>query len=151
MSVGGEQVSLRVVHHLHPVLDRSQESVGAGQLTRLPLLQSAGLEKGADRVKCRGRPHGRIAAALDHLLDLDEELDFSDSAAAALQVIAWADVCALGEMVANSRGDLPDLFYHSEIQRAAPHKGLDRVEKALTERDITGRGAGPDESRTFPW
>ena len=72
---------------------------------------------------------------MDHLLDLDEEFDFANAAAPALQIIARADLGVLGEMVADPRRDLPHFLDHAEIERAAPHERLDRVEEALAERD----------------
>ena len=76
---------------------------------------------------------------MDHLLDLDEELDLADAAAPALEVKARADVGALGKMIADPGGNLPHLLDHAEIERAPPHERLDRVEEALAERDIAGR------------
>ena len=67
---------------------------------------------------------------MDHLLDLDEELDLANPAAAALEIEARADARALRKMVADPRGDLPDLLDHAEIERAPPHERLDRVEEA---------------------
>ena len=91
-----------------------------------------------------------IATAVDHLLDLDEEFDFANAATPALQVVARPDPRVLRKMVADPRRDLADFLDHAEIERAAPHERLDRVEKPLAERDIAGGGAGPDERRAFP-
>ncbi len=57
---------------------------------------------------------------------------------------------SLREMVADSRRDLPHFLDHAEIERAPPHERLDRVEEALAERDVAGRGAGADEGRALP-
>ena len=87
---------------------------------------------------------------MDHLLDLDEELDLANSAAATLQIETGGDLRALREMIANARGNLPDFVDHAEIERAPPDKGLDGVEKALPERDIARRRARANESGALP-
>ena len=66
------------------------------------------------------------------------------------KIVAGADLRILREMVADPRGDLPHFLDHPEIERAAPHERLDRVEEALAERDVAGRGAGADERRALP-
>ena len=50
-----------------------------------------------------------IAAAVDHLLDLDEEFDLANAATPALQVVARADPRVLRKMVADPRRDLAGL------------------------------------------
>ena len=87
---------------------------------------------------------------MDHLLDLDEELDLADAAAPALEIVARADLRALCEMVADARRNLPYLIDDAEIERAPPDKWLDRVEKALAQREVAGAGAGADEGGAFP-
>ena len=87
---------------------------------------------------------------MDHLLDLDEELDLADAAAAALEVIARADAAPLREMVADARGNLPNLVDHSEIERAPPDERLDRVEEALPKRSVAGSRARADEGGPLP-
>src|SRR4029079_13946256 len=97
----------------------------------------------------RRAPRG-VAPAVDHLLVLDEELDLSDPPAPALQIVARPDPCALREMVADARGHLPHLVDHAEIERRAPDEGLDRIEEALAERDVTGAGPGADKGGALP-
>src|SRR6185295_10763553 len=87
---------------------------------------------------------------MDHLLDLDEELDLADAAASALEVEARAKGCALGEMVADPRGNLADLVDHAEIERAAPHERLDRRQETLPEGDVAGARLRPDERCPLP-
>ena len=52
-----KQVSLRILDHLHPVLDRSQQAVGAGQLVRHGAVDPPGIVQRLDRVERRGRAH----------------------------------------------------------------------------------------------
>ena len=123
----GKQMRLRVVDHLHAMLDRPQQPVGLGQLAR-PSPRPAARRREAPRSRraWRRRADRSVAAAVDHLLDLDEELDLADAAAAALEVEAGPDRRALAEMVADPRGDLAHLLDHSEIERAPPDERLDR-------------------------
>ena len=147
----GKQMGLRVVDHLHPMLDGPQQPIGVGELAaRRRLVEPAGRSQSRDRVERRRRPHRRIAAAVDHLLDLDEEFDLANAAAAALEIVARPDARPLRKMVADARGDLPNFFDHTEIERAAPDERLDRVEEALPERDVAGSRAGADEGRPLP-
>ena len=82
----GKQVRLRIVDHLHAVLDRAQQAVGVGELARHRHRRDRpAASKRLDRVERRRRAHRRVAAAVDHLLDLDEELDLANAAAPALR------------------------------------------------------------------
>ena len=120
----------------------------AGRRRRAPsasgCVEPPGRGQRLERVERRRRAHRRIAAAVDHLLDLDEELDLANAAAAALEVVARADLRALREMVADPRRNLPDLVDHAEIERAAPHERLDRCRgsagRARCRRRRRGRG-----------
>src|SRR5947209_14293046 len=87
---------------------------------------------------------------MNHLLDLDEELDLANPAAAPLEVVTGADMRPLREMVPNPGGNLPHLVDHAEVERASPHERLDRVEEALAKRNVAGRGASADEGGAFP-
>ncbi len=102
------------------------------------------------RVEGRRGAHRGIAAAMDHLLDLDEELDLPDTAAPALEVEARPDLRALGIMVADSRRNLAHVLDHPEIERAAPHERLDRRKEALAQRPVAGGGPRADEGRPLP-
>ena len=81
---------------------------------------------------------------MDHLLDLGEELDLADPAAAALQVVAGTEPRPLREMVADAGGNLADFLDHSEVERTAPDERLDRLQEMLAEgagrRRRRGRG-----------
>ena len=140
-----QQMGLRVVDHLHAMLDRPQQACRLRQGCRDPRpVDPAGARSAASASSVAGGAHGRIAAAVDHLLDLGEELDLADAAAPALQVEARAEPRALREMVADARGDLADFLDHPEIERAAPDERLDRLEEMLAERAVAGarRGRG---------
>ena len=74
---------------------------------------------------------------MDHLLDLDEELDFADSAATAFEVVSGTDARALREMVANAERNLAHLVDHPEVERPPPHEGLDGIEEAASELEVS--------------
>ena len=87
---------------------------------------------------------------MDHLLDLNEELDLADASAAPLEIVPGTDDRAMSEMVANPRRDLPNLVDHPEVERPPPYERLDGVEKPLPKRPITCGSSGPDEGRSLP-
>src|SRR4051794_12249468 len=106
-------------------------------------------ESGNGFERC-GRAHGSIATAVDHLLDLDEELHLADAAAPTLEVETWPDLRTLGEMIPDARRDLPHFFDHPEIERAAPNERLDRLEELASQLHVAGGGPGADESGALP-
>ena len=126
-----KQVRLRVLDHLHAMLDRPQQAVGVGEI-------AAHASRRAVRPRCSAsiassvarRPDRRVASAVDHLLDLDEEFDFADAAAAAFEVEARADLGALGEMVADARA-----------KSAAPRRSRRSRASAATRRAGSSRGS----------
>ena len=118
---------LRIVDHLYAVLDSAEQAIGVGESSRCSAIETVRRHERLNRIERRRRAQRRIAAAVDHLLDLDEEFDLANAAPPALEVIAGTDVRPLSEMVADSRRNLPHLLDHAEIQRAAPDEGLDRI------------------------
>src|SRR5262245_38467617 len=96
-----KQVRLRVFDHLNAMLDRPQQPVGLAKLASHGFGKPSGRTQRLDRLERWRNPHGRIAPAMDHLLDLDEEFDLADAATAPLEVKAGADLGSLGEMVAD--------------------------------------------------
>src|SRR4051812_31165559 len=141
---------LCVVDHLHAVFDGPQKPIGSGERARDILGKAAGGKQRADGVECCRRAQRQIAAAVDHLLNLHEELDFPNAAAPALEVVARSDMRTLSEVVADARRNLAHVFDDAEVERAAPDKWMDRIEESLTERTVAGGGAGADEGRSLP-
>ena len=129
--ISRKQVGLCVVNHLHAMLDRAQQAVRLCKFPRLLRVEAVRGDQRRDGVQCRGSADAGIAPAVDHLLDLHEELDLADPPAPALQVVAGTDVRTLGEMIADTRRNLANLLDDSEIERAAPDERLDRIEKGL--------------------
>ena len=99
-----QHVRLRIVNHLHAMLDCPQKAVGFAELARSALVEALRREEVSQSVECRRGPDGGITAAVDHLLDLHEEFDLANPAAPALQIIPRADVAHLAQ---NGRGSAP--------------------------------------------
>src|SRR5436305_14379879 len=97
---------LRVVHHLHAMFDGAQQPISIAQLPRVSAIQAIRLDQGGDRVERPRHSHRGVAPAVDHLLDLDEELDLATSAAPALENETLPDMRALREMIAAPGRDL---------------------------------------------
>src|SRR6185295_1620174 len=139
--VGGKRVSLGIVDHLQAMLDRAQQPVRDGEFLGRGVVEPAGAQQSRDRIESRWNSHRIVATAVDHLLDLHEELDLADPAPPALQIIAGADPGTLSEVIANTRGDLPDLVDDAEIQRSPPNERMDGIEEALAEGQVAGTSA----------
>ena len=99
-------------------------------------IEAVGGDQCFERLERRGRPYRRVTAAVDQLLDLDEELRLADAAAAALEVEAGAERLALRIMIADAQADVADFLDGAEIERAAPDEGADLVEESLAQRDV---------------
>src|SRR5690606_34093586 len=143
-------VGLAVLDHLQPVLDRPQRAIGGGERRRLPCPDPPRLGECGDRRERRRSAQRRIAAAVDELVDLDEELDLADAAAAALEVEAGAERLALRVMIADQPADRLDFTDRAEIEAASPDEGMDRIEEIAAERRIAGAEAGADEGGALP-
>ena len=141
---------LRVFDHLRAVLDGPEQAICVVQRIGVGFGDVRCGAKCFDRVEGRGLANGRIPAAVNHLLDLGEELDFANPAAATLQVVAGTEPRPLREMIADAGGNLADLFDHSEVERAAPHERLNRLQEMLTERLVAGAHARANEGCSFP-
>src|ERR1044072_7918626 len=83
-----QEVSLCVFYHLRAMLDGPERAIGLGKITRRFVIQSFGGIQCFDCVEGGRQSNAGVAAAVDHLLDLDEELDLPDAAAAPLKVEA---------------------------------------------------------------
>src|SRR6476469_2462777 len=100
--VGREEMCLLVVDHLHPVLDRPQQPIALGDGIGVARSQMPPCLQRSDGIESRGDAQSRIAAAVDHLLDLDEEVGLTNTAATALQVKARAELRPFSEMIADA-------------------------------------------------
>src|SRR3954468_22736289 len=127
------------------MLDGAEQPVGSGQPVRLLGGNAAGRRECRQGVERRRSAQAGLASAVDQLVDLSEELDLADSAAAALQLEAGPERLPLGEMVADSPGDRLDLADRSEIEASAPDERMDGVEEITSDGGIAGGVAGADE------
>src|SRR4029079_4484607 len=89
-------------------------------------------------------------AAVNHLLDLGEKLDFANAAAPTLQIEAGPKLSALGIMIADAGGNLAHFLDDAEVERAAPDERLDRLQKMLASRSIARASASADERGPLP-
>ena len=69
---------LRVVDHLYAVLDSAEQAIGCRKFLSLLAIKSVRRHERGNRIERRRRAQGGIAAAVDHLLYLDEEFDLAD-------------------------------------------------------------------------
>src|SRR5579884_2712520 len=127
---------LRVINHLDSVLDRAQQPIRRRKLVRGKFINPVCSAKRVNRVERCRNSHRRIASAVDHLLDLDEELDLANTTAPALQIITGPDMSTLSEVITNSCRDLAHILDHSKARQRRPDKGWNGTEKR---RRIEGR------------
>ena len=97
----GQAVGLPIVDHLHAVLDRAQQGVSVDQRGRIGGIDPACPSQRRQRVARSGNAKRRIAAAVDQLMNLGEELDLTNAASPALEVIARTKRLALRMMIAD--------------------------------------------------
>ena len=147
---GRQAVRLAIVDHLQPVLDRAEQRVALRQRGGLFGVDPARPGEHGECVQGRRRAQAAVAAAMDQLVHLGEELRLADAAAPALQVIAGAERLALGIMVANAPGDLPDLRHRAIVQRAPPHERADRDQEPPPQRQVARRRPRADEGGALP-
>ena len=143
-------MGLLIVDHLHPVLDGAQCAVGGGKGGRDGGIEMPGGGERGERGHGRGDLQREVAAAMDELLDLSEEFNLANAAAAALEVIAGAECLALFVMIADAQRDLANLVDRTEVERAAPDERADLGEEAAAECEVAGAGASADESGALP-
>ena len=136
--------------HLSSSFDGSQPTVSGGKALRDLRFETAFTRQHCQSVKRCRLTQARLAAAVDQLLHLGEELRLTDAAAAALEVIAGAERLALRIMVADADADVADFVDGAEVERAPPDERLYFLQKTLAQRLVTGAGAGADERRALP-
>lgn len=83
-------------------------------------------------------------------MDLGEEFDLADAAAALLEVKAGTGDLGAVVVGANPPGQPADLRNRPEIKALAPDKWPDRGEEVLTRSHIASTGARADEGRPLP-
>ncbi|MCY1172320.1 hypothetical protein D9M73_124530 [compost metagenome] len=143
-------VRLAVIDHLHAVLDRPEQCVGAHQRRCFFLINPARRRQRLQRIP-RGRYAQRgVAPAMDQLVNLREKFDLANTATAAFQVKSRAERLPPRVMIADSARDAANFADRPKIERAPPHERFHRLEKARAERDIASRRAGADERCAFP-
>ena len=146
--IGRQRVGLAIVDHLQPMLDRPKEPIGRDQRVGL-FADVTGGPQTLQRGHRRWRAQRAIAAAMNQLMDLSEEFDFANAAAAAFQIIAWAKNF-LAVTVANPLRHRPHFLDSAEVERAAPYEGPDRFQEALAKAAVPRDGTGSHECRSLP-
>src|SRR5215211_3116091 len=99
IAIERQQMGLRVIDHLHAMLDGAEQNVGVRQSGSIFIGDTADSVKRLERVQRRWSSYGRIAPAVDHLLDLSEELDLANPPAPAFEVVPRSQPGSLREMV----------------------------------------------------
>jgi hypothetical protein len=134
-------MGLLVGDHLQPVFEHAQPVVALAHDHRIAIGDDPGLGQGIERGARAAQAQRRVAPAVDQLVGLGEEFDLADAAAPALEIVARPHDLPGGIVVADARGQSPDLGNRPEIEAAPPDKRADRVEKGLP------RATSPEAAR----
>ncbi len=126
--IARQRLGLLVVVVLQPVLEAAKERVGAAQLGRPRGIDEAALGDPAQRAAGGSRAQSRVAPAAHHLVELHDELDLADAAAADLDVVRLA---APGGGLGDARVQLAQRVEHAVVEIAAIDEGLDVLFHAL--------------------
>jgi hypothetical protein len=146
----GQRMSLAVVDHLDAMLDRAQQPIGARERIGGFRIDPPSRSKGRQRLQRGAPPQFELAAAMDELMRLCEELDLADAAAAALQVVAGTERLPFVKMVADLGRQRVDFRDRAEIERAAPDERVDRLQEMAAHLSIAGGAARADEGCPLP-
>ena len=150
LRVRGQAVGLLVGAHLQPVLPAAQLGVRARQCRRIVRRDALGSRQRVQRGHGLRLTQCWIAAAVDELVRVGEELDLADSSRSSFEVEAGADRGGAVTAVAHSGGQRTNVGHGLKVEAAPPDERADAVEKPLAKRRIAGAGARPDESDTLP-
>ena len=145
-----DRVGLPVLQHLDAVLGHAQACIGGGELACRLLRNDVGPGQREQRCACIAAPQARIAAAVDQLVGLREELDLADAAAPALEIEARSQLRLAAIGLADSQAQLRNIVDRAEIDAAPPHEGADRGEEPLPTLNIARGRARADEGGTLP-
>ena len=141
---------LLVRHHLQPILDDAQETIGSGEIVARRFVDPAALRQGRQRLQGLPGTQLRMASAGDELLSLHEEFDLADTATTELDVVSFDRdlvVAAIGVDLPLHRVDVGD---RREVEILAPDERRQLREQRLACRDIAGARPRLDQRGTLP-
>jgi hypothetical protein len=143
-------VGLLILDHLQAVLEPAQESVGLGELLGGARVDTAGLFQRGEGLGGARVAQARIAAAVDQLLGLGEELDLADAAAAKLDVVARQGDFGAALVGVNLALDGVDVLECPEVQVLAPDERLELAQEGLAQGQVAGHRPRLDHGRPLP-
>jgi hypothetical protein len=127
-------VGLLILDHLQAVLEPAQEFVCLGQLLGGARVDAPGPFERGERVGGPRAAQARIAAAVDQLLGLGEELDLADAAAAELDVVARQGDLGAALVGVDLALDGVDVLDRPKVQVLAPDEGGELAQEGLARR-----------------
>ena len=148
---GRQLLSLRVAHHLQPVLDLAVGAVALGQQVGSLLLDPALLRQHGEALLGSAHAQVGIAPSRNQLPRLGEELDLADAAAAQLHVVPrQADFGGQGLVLADQQPHVVRVLDRREVQMPAPHEGRQRGEEPLARLGASRAGPRLDVGAALP-
>jgi hypothetical protein len=144
----GKGLRLEVVEDLDAVLHHAKERIGAGKLGRLLVGEQSLLREHMQGLEGILFPERPVAAGVDELERLDEELDLTDAAVAELHVAKG--LALLLHVLVDLLLHLADLGNGAEVQVLAVHEGRDAVHELPACRFVPGHGPCFEQGGPFP-
>ena len=124
---------LPVAVHLQPVFNRSQCFISAAERFGLAGFDPSRIAQNGQCCTRIGNAQFGITSAVDQLMRLRKKLALPNSAMPSLDVKAGAKRLPLAVMSPDLRGHRGNIFQLAEIERLAPDKRLDSVEKIVAQ------------------
>ena len=135
----GDGVRLPLGHHLHAVLEPAQRDVGLRQLVAIAAGDEAGVEQPLQGLQGPAHAQVRVAAAVEELQRLDEELDLADAALAELEIDAGS---ARGVLL-GARLEPAHLVDRLEVEVLPEDERREPPQRLLAGRQDRPRSAAP--------
>ena len=130
LGVGRQRVGLPVLLQLQAVLQVAQELVGGSEARVLAAGEEALVAQAEEREHRAAVPHPRLAAAVQALQALHQELDVADAAGRELDVERRCDAAPRRQFFADALARFGDRLHGAEIERALVDQRLDELQQA---------------------
>ena len=145
----GKGVGLPVLVELQAVLQVAQELIGRRQARVFGAGEQIFIAQAEQREQRAAVPHPGLAAAVQPLQALHQELDIANAAARQLDI--QPGIGALrGQLFMNALARFRDRLHGAEVERSRVDQRLDEFQQIAPRLALAGRDAGLDEHLQLP-
>src|SRR5207302_10763182 len=128
------------------VLQPAEEDIRLGELVAVAAGDEAGIEEPVERAQRSAHAQVRIAARMEQLQRLGEELDFADAAFAQLEI----DPRRARRLLLGPRLELAHFVDRLEIEILAEDEGREPLQVFFADPQIPGDGPRFEQSEALP-